>query len=84
MTPEEKAREIASKIVREASPAGLCDVCVDDITAALRTARLEALEEAAIVAVQNARDAFLSGSSDGQTVAFAIATAIRQLKDKGS
>jgi nucleotide-binding universal stress UspA family protein len=54
------AREIASTIVREASPAGLCDVCIDDITAALLSARLEALEEAAKAVEDKGRHKSLS------------------------
>jgi hypothetical protein len=50
------------------------------IAAALLSAQNEAYERAATIAVQNAQNAFLSGSSDGQTIAFSIATAIRALK----
>jgi hypothetical protein len=68
-----RAREIASTIVREASPAGLCDVCIDDITAALLSARLEALEEAAKAVEERFGDSRISMVKDlSEQMAFRI------------
>jgi len=79
--PEAKAREIVEAIDRASLQSGLSPSAAETfIATALREARNAALEEAARVAVQNAQNAFLSGSSEGQTVAFAIAARIRELK----
>jgi hypothetical protein len=82
-----RAGDLAADLQRDAvepmGPSGYVFVeakAVPVITAALLSAQNEAYERAATIAVQNAQNAFLSGSSDGQTIAFSIAAAIRSLK----